>query len=90
VSWDWDGEAQWADRHRWRGHADPIGVLAVPAAIRLPGGERWDAGAAERCHALAALAGRELAGLGLEPLPTGDDEYAQMIAFRLPPCDAGR
>src|SRR5262249_61673037 len=29
-----------------------------------------------------------LSELGLEPFAESDDEYAQMVAFRLPPCDA--
>jgi len=40
-----------------------------------------------RCHELAVRASEELAALGLEPLASSEDEYVQMVAFRLPPCD---
>jgi isopenicillin-N epimerase len=86
VSWDWTQD-EWADRHRWAGTRDLSAYLAVPAAIDFQAAKGWDA-VRERCHSLATLASAELARLGLEPLPEGDDEYVQMIAFRLPPCDA--
>jgi isopenicillin-N epimerase len=86
VSWDWTQD-EWADRHRWTGTRDPSPHLAVPAAIDFQASHGWD-GVRERCHALATLAERELAALGLEPLPENGDEFVQMIAFRLPPCDA--
>jgi isopenicillin-N epimerase len=86
LSWDWT-QAEWADRHRWAGTRDPSAYLAVPAAIDFQAANGWDA-VRERCHALATLSARELEALGLEPLPASDDEYVQMIAFRMPPCDA--
>src|SRR5262245_11860393 len=86
VSWDWP-EDEWAIRHRWTGTRDPSPYLAVPAAIDFQAEHDWDAVRA-RCHELAVRAVRELTALGLEPFAEADDEYAQMVSFRLPPCDA--
>jgi isopenicillin-N epimerase len=86
VSWDWEEEA-WADRHRWIGTRDPSAQLAVAAAIDFQAEHDWDA-VRERCHTLAVTATHRLRELGLEPFAESDDEYAQMVAFRLPPCDA--
>jgi selenocysteine lyase/cysteine desulfurase len=61
--------------------------VAVPAAIDFQAAHDGDA-VRERCHALATLAARELAELDLEPLPESDDQFVQMIAFRMPPCEA--
>ena len=86
VSWDWE-EPAWADRHRWVGTRDPSAHLTVGAAIDFQAEHDWDA-VRGRCHALAVTATRRLSGLGLEPMAESEDEYAQMVAFRLPPCDA--
>jgi isopenicillin-N epimerase len=86
ISWDWSEDA-WADRHRWTGTRDPSPQLAVPAAIDFQAAHAWDAVRA-RCHALAMRAARELIELGMEQLAMTDDEYVQMVAVRLPPCDA--
>jgi isopenicillin-N epimerase len=86
VSWDWPAR-EWAERFRWTGTHDPSPHLAVPAAIDFQAEHGWDAVRA-RCHELAAGAVRELSGLGMEPLPASDGEFAQMVAVRLPPCDA--
>ena len=89
MSWDWTAD-EWADRHRWAGTRDPSAHLAVPAAIDFQAEHGWDAVRA-RCHALAALAARELGErLGLEPFAASDDEFVQMVSLRLPPCDAER
>lgn len=85
VSWDW-GEETWADRHRWSGTRDPSAHLAVPAAIDFQAEHTWDDVRA-RCHALAVRAERELIALGAEPLAENGDEFVQMVAVRLPPCD---
>ena len=85
VSWDVEADA-WADRYRWTGTHDPSAQLAVPAAIDFQAANDWDA-VRERCHALAARAADELGALGLEPLAQEDDEFAQMVTLRLPPCD---
>ena len=86
VTWDWPSE-DWADRYRWTGTHDPSAHLAVPAAIDFQAANDWDSVRA-RCHELAVLATSELGDLGLEPYAVSDDEFAQMVAFRLPPCDA--
>ena len=86
FSWDWT-QGSWADRNRWAGTRDTAAYLSVPAAIDFHAAQHWDA-VRERCHALAVLAAEELGPLGLEPLPERDDEFVQMIAFRIPPCDA--
>ena len=86
VSWDWGAET-WADRHRWSGTRDPSAHLAVPAAIDFQAEHAWDEVRA-RCHDLAVRAERELITLGAEPLAANGDEFVQMVAVRLPPCDA--
>jgi len=86
ISWDWSEDA-WADRHRWSGTSDPSAQLSVSAAIDFQAAHDWDA-VRSRCHDLAVRAVRELTELGMEPLATGDDEYVQMVAVHLPPCDA--
>jgi isopenicillin-N epimerase len=86
VSWDWPAD-DWWERHRWSGTRDPSAHLAVPAAIDFQAENGWDAVRA-RCHDLAAHAVDELAALGLEPFASAKDEYVQMVAVRLPPCDA--
>jgi isopenicillin-N epimerase len=86
VSWDWVEDA-WADRHRWAGTLDPSAQLAVPAAIDFQTAHDWHV-VRSRCHRLAVRAERELCELGLEPLAAGTDEFVQMVALRLPPCDA--
>ena len=86
VSWDWPA-GEWAERFRWTGTHDPAPHLAVPAAIDFQADHDWDA-VRSRCHDLAAHAVRELSDLGMEPLAASDDEFVQMVAVRLPPCDA--
>jgi len=86
VSWDWPAE-DWADRFRWAGTRDPSPQLAVPAAIDFQAEHGWDDVRA-RCHELAVRARRELAELlGTEPYAASDDEFVQMVALRLPPCE---
>jgi isopenicillin-N epimerase len=86
VSWDW-GQENWADRQRWSGTRDPSAHLAVPSAIDFQAEHAWDDVRA-RCHDLAVRAERELIALGAEPLAANGDEFGQMVAVRLPPCDA--
>ena len=85
VSWDWSQEA-WADRHRWSGTRDPSAHFAVPAAIDFQAEHAWD-DVRTRCHGLAVRAERELVALGAEPLAASGEEFVQMVAVRLPPCD---
>jgi isopenicillin-N epimerase len=87
VSWDWP-EAAWNDRHRWTGTRDPSPHLAVAAAIDFQAEHGWDDVRA-RCHALAQRAAAELTALlGTETFAASENEYVQMVALRLPPCDA--
>jgi isopenicillin-N epimerase len=87
VGWDWTAD-EWAERHRWTGTHDPSAHLAVPAAIDFQADHGWDT-VRERCHALAARAAAQLSEqLGTEPFAARDDEFVQMVAVRLPPCDA--
>jgi isopenicillin-N epimerase len=86
VSWDWTAD-EWAVRHRWTGTHDPSPHLAVPAAIDFQAQHGWNA-VRGRCHELASRALHELGELGMQPLAASDDEFVQMAAVRLPPCDA--
>lgn len=85
VGWDW-GQEHRADQHRWSGTRDPSAHLAVRAAIDFQAEHWWDDVRA-RCHDLAVRAERELIALGAEPLAENGDEFVQMVAVRLPPCD---
>jgi len=74
VSWDWDEDNEFAQRHRWQGTRDPAAFLAVPAAIDFQADHDWPR-IRDRCHALLAAA-----DVGLEPLT---DDFVQMRGFRL-------
>jgi isopenicillin-N epimerase len=87
VSWDSVEEA-WNDRQRWTGTHDPSAILSVPAAIDFQAEHGW-VDIRARCHALAVSAARELTQLlGTDTFAASEDEYVQMVAVRLPPCDA--
>jgi isopenicillin-N epimerase len=87
YSWDWPSD-EFTLRHRWAGTRDPSAFLAVPAAIDFQAEHDWNAVRA-RCHALAVQARRALTELlGTSAIARSDDEYAQMVTVRLPPCDA--
>jgi isopenicillin-N epimerase len=74
-------------RHQWQGTRDISAFLAVPAAIDFL--ERHDWGRVRgACHALALGTRDAIDDLtGLAPI-CGDDEFGQMVAVALPPCDA--
>jgi isopenicillin-N epimerase len=87
VSWDWPLD-EWANRFRWTGTSDPSAYLSVPAAIDFQAEHGWDRVRAS-CHELAVRAVGELADLlGAEPFADDESEFVQMVAVRLPPCDA--
>jgi isopenicillin-N epimerase len=81
VSWGWEPDAPFAERHRWHGTDDPAACLAVPAAIEFVRG--LDPGPYRR---LAASAQRRLADAGFAPVP--GTPAPQMVAVELPPGDA--
>jgi isopenicillin-N epimerase len=84
VSWDWEGETEFAVRHGWQGTRDPAAFLAVPDAIDFQAEHDWP-DVRRRCHELAAAAQRGVAELaGREPPP---GPFGQMAAAELPPCD---
>jgi isopenicillin-N epimerase len=87
ISWDSVEEA-WNNRQRWTGTHDPAAHLSVPAAIDFQAEHDW-VDVRARCHALAVRAAQELTELlGTEAFAATEDEYVQMVAVRLPPCDA--
>jgi isopenicillin-N epimerase len=87
VSWDWEGETEFAARHGWQGTRDPAALLAVPDAIHFQAEHDWET-VRRRCHGLAAEAQRGVAELaGIEPPP---GPFAQMSSAELPPCDPDR
>jgi isopenicillin-N epimerase len=88
VSWDWEEEADFAARRRWRGTFDPAAWLAVPAAIDFQAEHDWER-VRERCHALAVDARSRLADLlGLEPITPSEDSFVQLLGVPLPACDS--
>jgi len=74
-------------RHQWQGTRDISAFLAVPAAIDFL--ERHDWGRVQRaCHALALETRNRIDNLtDLAPI-CADDDFGQMVAVALPPCDA--
>ena len=87
VSWDWEGETEFAARHGWQGTRDPAAFLAVPDAIDFQAEHDWEA-VRRRCHGLAVEAQRGVAELaGIEPPP---GPFAQMSSAELPPCNTDR
>jgi len=87
VSWDWEQEAEFADRRRWQGTRDPAAWLCVPAAIDFQAQNDWPR-VRDRCHDLAVAARARLAEvLRLEPVTPNDDSFVQMVGVPLRPCD---
>ena len=87
LVFSWDAEAATlAERHGWQGTRDPTAFLAVPAAIRFQEEHRWDA-VRVRCYELADRVRLAVAELtGIEPI-VGSEDFVQMVAVELPPCD---
>ena len=89
ISHGWGPDTSYVERNQWSGTRDLAAFLAVPAAIRFHAEHDWDAVRA-RCHELARDLRARLADLtGIPPLmPDSPEWFAQMIAARLPECDA--
>ena len=64
VSWGWDEDSSFADRHGWQGTRDPAAALAVPAAIEAHHSFDLDG-----CRALAASFHDRLPPFGGTPAP---------------------
>ncbi len=89
VSWGWQEQYGFVDRHQWQGTRDIAAYLSVPAAIAFQQEHDWDTVRAE-CHALASEARNRMAELtGIEPIaPDSPDWFAQMVTVPLPEGDA--
>jgi isopenicillin-N epimerase len=89
IGWGYGDDATFVSRHTMAGTRDPAAHLAVPDAIEWQAEHDWEAVRA-RCHGLAREARTRLTELtGLEPLaPDAREHFGQMIAARLPDCDA--
>lgn len=89
VSWGWQEQYGFVDRHQWQGTRDIAAYLSVPAAIAFQQEHGWDTVRAE-CHALASEARSRMAELtGIEPIaPDSPDWFAQMVTVPLPEGDA--
>ena len=87
VGWGED-DGSFPVRFGWQGTRDPAAFLAVPAAIDFQAEHAWDE-VRSRCHALAEEGRLRLAELtGIEPIAPDERWLGQMVATRLPDCDA--
>jgi isopenicillin-N epimerase len=87
VGWGED-DGTFQARFGWQGTRDPAAFLAVPAAIDFQAEHGWD-DVRGRCHVLAEAGRLRLAELtGIEPLAPDEGWLGQMVATRLPDCDA--
>ena len=92
VSWGWrsenPGSSRFVDEQEWQGTRDIAAYLTIPAAIAFQAQHDWPR-VQEDCHGLLQGVLQEMHTLtGLEPIaPDSPTWYAQMAAFRLPPCD---
>lgn len=89
VSWGWQEQYGFVDRHQWQGTRDIAAYLSVPAAIEFQQEHNWDTVRSE-CHTLASEARNRMAELtGIEPIaPDSPDWFAQMVTIPLPDGDA--
>jgi isopenicillin-N epimerase len=73
-------------RHQWQGTRDVSAFLAVPAAIDFQARNDWER-VRSTCHALAVQTRDRVDALtGLAPI-CADDDFGQMVAVALPPCE---
>jgi isopenicillin-N epimerase len=87
IGWGYGDDATFVSRHTMAGTRDPAAYLSIPDAIDWQASHDWET-VRERCRGLARAARARLAELtGLEPL-SPDDRLGQMVAARLPDCDA--
>ncbi|MCB9453198.1 MAG: aminotransferase class V-fold PLP-dependent enzyme [Anaerolineaceae bacterium] len=88
ISWGWQEQYGFVDRHQWQGTSDIAAYLSVPAAIQFQQEHDWDTVRAE-CYALASETRSRMAELtGLAPIaPDSPDWFAQMVTVPLPDCD---
>ena len=90
VSWGWrsdtPGPSRFVDEQEWTGTRDYAASLATPAAIEFQRTHQWEAVRAA-CHALAVETRARLLALTGLPALSGPEQFAQMFAVRLPPCD---
>ena len=89
IGWGYADDATFVSRHMLAGTRDPAAHLCIPDAIDWQDEHDW-ATVRDRCNDLARAAGTGLAELtGLEPLaPDSRAYFGQMVAARLPDCDA--
>jgi isopenicillin-N epimerase len=73
-------------RHQWQGTRDISAFLAVPAAIDFQRRHDWERVRLEG-HALARETRERVVALTGLPAICGDDDFAQMAAIALPPCE---
>lgn len=90
VSWGWasdyPGPSRFVDWHEWQGTRDVSAFLTVPDAIRFQAEHGWD-DVHRSCHALACQTRERIVALtGLPPV-CHEDDFSQMFAAELPPCD---
>ena len=92
VSWGYESErpgpSRLVDYVEWQGTRDISAFLAVPAAIEFMRDHHWGE-VRSRSHELLRRFRQQITDLtNLPPItPDGEDWYAQMAAFALPPCD---
>jgi isopenicillin-N epimerase len=80
VSWGYRADADFGERHGWQGTRDPAAYLAVPKAIEVHATFDLD-----RSRAVADLAEKHLAALGLPRVPGEPAPF--MRAVELPAGD---
>ena len=90
MSWGWEsdypGPSPFVDWHEWQGTRDVSAFLTVPDAIGFQAENDWQNWRA-RCHKLAVETRDRIVDLTGMPPVAGEDDFSQMFAAELPPCD---